>query len=65
MIKQLMEPFKLNMKYVSGLHFITLNEVTTVLNDDELEKLEFSLTDLNHAITMYKIANKLEEYHVG
>ncbi len=65
MIKQLIEPFKLNIQHTSGLHFITVSGVTTVLNDEELEKLEYSLTDINHAITMYKIATKLGEKNVG
>ena len=60
MIKQLTEPFKLNIQCTSGLHFITFNGATTVLNDEELEQLEYNLTDINHAITMYKVATKQE-----
>ena len=60
MIKKMTEKFKLNIQHTNALHFITFNGVTTVLNDEELEKLEYSLTDLNHAITMYKIATKQE-----
>ena len=65
MIKQLVEPFKLNIQHTSGLHFITFNGVTSVLSDEELEKLEYSLTDMNHAITMYKIATRQEIENVG
>jgi hypothetical protein len=65
MIKQLIEPFKLNIQNTSGLHFISFNGSTTVLNDEEIEQLEYNLTDINHAITMYKIATKLGEKNVG
>ena len=60
MIRQLADQFKLNIKHTSGLHFVTFNGVTSVLNDKELEQLEYNLTDINHAITMYKIATKQE-----
>ena len=65
MIKQLTEKFKLNMQHTSGLHFISFNGATTVLNDEELEQLEYNLTDINHAITMYKIATNQEIENVG
>jgi hypothetical protein len=62
MIKPLTEPFKLNIQHASGLHFITFNGVTTVLNDIELENLQCGLTDMNHAILMYnKACNASQE----
>ncbi len=56
-------PFALNIKYIAPLHYITFNGRTTVLNDDELESLEFGLTDFAHALCMYQ-ATILERDHV-
>lgn len=53
-IAQLAKDYKVSIKRVDPLNFIALNNETLVLNDDELEDLEYGLTNLLHAISVYK-----------
>ncbi len=61
-LNELIDQFKLNIKKVAGLTYITLNGKTTVLNDGSLDRLEYSLTDLNHAIMLARIHQQTEEH---
>jgi len=53
-LTDLTKNFKLNIKYIEPLTYITLNGRTTVLNYEEIEDLEYGLTNLAHAISLYK-----------
>jgi hypothetical protein len=53
-LKDLGDNFKLNLKFIEPLTYLTLNGKTTLLNYDELENLEYGLTNLAHAISLYK-----------
>lgn len=53
-ITTLAAPFTLNIKHIPPLTYLTLNGVTSVLNNIQLEELEYSLADLAHAIMLYK-----------
>ena len=46
--------FSLNMKHIAPFNYVTLNGETKVFTDDQLEDFECGLTDLLHAISMYK-----------
>ena len=50
----LAKDFKLTMKHVDPFTCLTLNGKTTILNNKELEDLEHGLTNLSHAISLYK-----------
>ena len=53
-IAELVNDFKISIKCIAPLNYITLNGRTLVLNDDELEDLEYGLTNLSHSISVYK-----------
>lgn len=53
-LTDLVTNFSLNMKWIAPLNYVTLNGETKVLTDDQLEDFECGLTDLLHAISMYK-----------
>lgn len=46
--------FKLNLRHVAPFNYVTLNGETKIFTDDQLEDFECGLTDLLHAICMYK-----------
>ena len=46
--------FSLNIKHVAPFNYVTLNGATKIFTDDQLEDFECGLTDLLHAISMYK-----------
>ena len=46
--------FSLNIKHIAPFNYVTLNGETKVYTDDQLEDFECGLTDLLHAISMYK-----------
>lgn len=53
-LTDLTKDFKLNIKYIEPLTYLTLNGKTTVLNYEEIEGLEYGLASLAHAISLYK-----------
>jgi len=53
-IAELAKDFKVSIKRIDPLNYLVLNGRTLVLNDDELEDLEYGLTNLSHAISVYK-----------
>lgn len=59
LITTLAAPFTLNIKHIAPLTYLTLNGITSVLNNDQLEELEYSLADLAHAIMLYKSAEDI------
>ncbi len=61
-LNHLIDNFRLNVKKVAGLTYVTLNGKTTVLNDESLERLEYNLTDLNHAIMMARAYQLTREH---
>lgn len=60
-LTELTTPFKLNVKHVGGLTYLTLNDKTTVLTDQQLESLEYNLTDISHAILMARLYQQAKE----
>lgn len=53
-LKQLTIPFTLKMKYIAPLHYIAFNDKIEVLTHDELEEIEYALTDMLHGLSQYK-----------
>jgi hypothetical protein len=55
-LQELCSNFKLNLKFIEPLTYMTLNGDTIIYNYDELEDLEYGLVNLLHAISLYKQA---------
>lgn len=55
-VAELSKDFKMQIKRISPLNYLTLNGDTLVLTDEELEEFEYGLTNLLHAICVYKRA---------
>jgi hypothetical protein len=53
-LKPLCDNFKLNLKFIEPLTYMTLNGQTIIYNYAELEDLEYGLVNLAHAINLYK-----------
>lgn len=53
-ILALTQDFSLELKRVGESTDLKLNKVTICMTDDELEELEYNLTNLSHAISIYK-----------
>lgn len=54
MLKQLLNPFSLKMKYVAPLHYISFNGKIDVLTTEEIEDIECALTDILHGLSTYR-----------
>lgn len=53
-ILALTQDFTLELHRVGQSTDLKLNKVTICMTDDELEELEYNLTNLSHAISIYK-----------
>lgn len=53
-ITDLMYDYKFRIEKGSSSHILWLNDRMSLLDDEELEELEYGLTNLLHAISVYK-----------